>query len=73
MQKGSDQTQLSWDDIFKRPRTCGIDRVSNQISKEHFGIIVLLVFNARQTLGQDFYQTYARITGNQGFALNTET
>ena len=34
VQKGSDQTQLSWDDVFKHPRTCGIDRMSNQIGKK---------------------------------------
>ena len=33
VQKGSDQTQLSWDNVFKHPRTCGIDRMSNQIGK----------------------------------------
>ena len=37
VQKGSDQTQLSWDDVFQHPRTCGMDRMSNQIGKNIFG------------------------------------
>ena len=43
--QGSDQAQLSWDDVFKHPRTCGIDRMSNQIGKNTFLRIFLLVFS----------------------------
>ena len=36
-QKESDQTQLSWDDVFRHPCTCGIDKVSNQLENNIFG------------------------------------
>ena len=51
VQKGSDQTQLSWDDVFKHPRTCSFDRINNQIRKKKttFWRIFLLVFSVENT------------------------